>query len=80
MINDTRTAIKVGNSVAVTLPREFVKPGEKLELVQQGNAITITPKKERTNIRAATNEEVAKKFAELERRYGKLYDDLAQIP
>lgn len=80
MINDARTAIKVGNSVAVTLPRGFVKPGEKLELVRQAESITITPKKRQTTVRAATNEEVAKKFAELERRYGKLYDDLARIP
>ncbi len=36
------SAFKTGNSVAVRLPKDFgIKPGEKLELVQNGPTIQI---------------------------------------
>lgn len=79
MITDTRTAIQVGNSMAVTLPPGFVKVGEKLQLHIQEDVITIRPTKTSQQKRFATNDEVAQKFEELERRYGKLYNDLAHI-
>jgi virulence-associated protein VagC len=74
-----RTAIRVGNSVAVTLPNDFVEAGDKLEIVRYDGEITVRPSRI-SRRRTATNEEVYLKFQELEKRYGKLYDDLARIP
>jgi len=74
-----RTAIKVGNSVAVTLPNDFVEAGDKLEIVRYEGEVIVRPFRQ-TRLRIATNEEVYQKFQELEKRYGKLYDDLARIP
>ena len=74
-----RTAIKVGNSVAVTLPNDFVEVGDKLEIVRYDGEVIVRPFRQ-MRLRIATNEEVYQKFQELEKRYGKLYDDLARIP
>ena len=74
-----RTAIKVGNSVAVTLPNDFVEVGDKLEIVRYDGEVIVRPFRQ-MRLRIATNEEVYQKFQELEKRYGKLYDDLARFP
>lgn len=79
-MTETRTVIQVGNSVAVTLPPKFVRAGEKVAVSQHGDALTVRPLRAERKLRVATNNEVARKFKELERRYGKLYDDLARIP
>ncbi len=46
----TRKAIKVGNSVAVTLPEEFmksnrIKPGDAMELDVHGDMMYVSSKK-----------------------------------
>lgn len=75
----TRTAIRVGNSIAVTLPQGFIEPGKRLSVTQFQDSIVIKPVLTSNLKRTATNEEVANKFQELEKRYGKLYEDLAHI-
>lgn len=75
----TRTAIRVGNSIAVTLPQDFIEPGKMLSVTQFQDSIVIKPILTSDLKRTATNEEVAQKFADLEQRYGKLYEDLAHI-
>lgn len=79
MIIDIRTAIKVGNSTAVTLPPAFIQPGKKIQISQQDGSLVLRPMETVQRERTATNEEVLEKFQELEHRYGKLYNDLAHV-
>ena len=76
----TRTAITVGNSVAVTMPPGFIKAGEKIHVARYKDVVTLRPVRQSQNVRFATNDEVMEKFKELEKRYGKLYDNLAHMP
>lgn len=80
MNGSLRTAITVGNSVAVTMPPDFIKPGEKVHVSRYKDVVTLRPARGTTSIRFATDKEVLEKFKELEKRYGKLYDDLAHMP
>jgi antitoxin component of MazEF toxin-antitoxin module len=81
-----RRVVNIGNSLGVTFPREFVKKNR----IKAGTSVIAkafdgeikfwVDKEAAQRQREATDVEVAEKFAELERRYGKLYDDLARIP
>lgn len=81
-----RRVVTIGNSLGVTFPREFVKKNR----IKAGTSVVAkafdgeikfwVDKEAMRGQREATDAEVAKKFQELEKRYGKLYDDLARIP
>ena len=81
-----RTVIQVGNSLGVTFPREFVKKnrikaGHKVVAEAANGEIKFGVGQDMVATgREATDMEVVKKFQELQKRYGKLYDDLARIP
>lgn len=80
----TRKVIKVGNSLAVTIPQEIVKEyhlkaGDEPQTYCDGDTFVIILPTKNVHRRTATNEEVASKFQELEKRYGKLYQDLAGV-
>lgn len=78
--------IKVGNSLAVTIPKEIVKkyglkPGDKVQTYCYDDlfVIRLNNKKGRLRSITKTNDELTSKLHELERRYGELYQDLADM-
>ena len=77
--------LKVGNSLGVTLPSEFVaknkiKPGSKIAITHSNGSITYSTKVlEPTKYEAVTDEEFLKAVKSVESRYGKALKDLANL-
>lgn len=76
--------IKVGNSLAVTIPKEIVKeyglkPGDKIQTYCYDDVFVIRLNNKKGRLRSITNDELTSKLHELERRYGELYQDLADM-
>lgn len=77
--------IKVGNSLAITIPNAIVKkyglkPGDKVQTYCYDDVFVIRLNNKKDNrLRSFTNDELTSKLHELERHYGELYQDLADI-
>lgn len=76
--------LKVGNSLAVTIPKEIVKKyglkaGDKVQTYCYDDIFVIRLNNKKNRLRSITNDELTSKLHELERRYGELYKDLADI-
>lgn len=76
--------IKVGNSLAVTIPKEIVnkyglKAGDKVQTYCYDDVFVIRLNNKKGRLKSITNDELTSKLHELERRYGELYQDLADM-
>ena len=77
--------IKVGNSLAVTIPKEIVKKyglkaGDKIQTYCYDGIFVIRLNNKNGNrLKPITNDELTSKLNELEKRYGGLYQDLADM-
>lgn len=76
--------IKVGNSLAVTIPKEIVKKyglkaGDKVQTYCYDEIFVIRLNNKEGRLRSITNDELTSKLHELERRYRELYQDLVDM-
>ena len=80
-----QSVIKVGNSLGVTLPKEFVvknkvKSGSKVAVVHSNGSITFSSNLPlATKYEAISDPEFFELIKEVESRYGKALDDLAKL-
>ncbi len=81
----TQTVVKIGNSLGVTLPSEFVtknkvKAGAKIAVTHSNGSITYSPRiPKSTHYEAATDDEWFKLIKEVEKNYGNALDELAML-
>lgn len=78
--------LKIGNSLGVTLPREFVvknkiKDGVQISVVHSNGTITFSPKiPKSTSYKAVSDREFFDLVREVDKKYGKALDELANLP
>jgi len=78
--------LKIGNSLGVTLPRGFVvknkiEDGAEISVVHSNGTITYSPKiPKSTDYETASDKEFFKLVKEVDTKYGKALDELANLP
>ncbi len=77
--------LKIGNSLGVTLPREFVvknkiKDGAEISVVHSNGTITFSPKiPKSTEYEVMEDNELFGLIKDVESRYGDMLDELAEL-
>lgn len=80
----TQTVIQVGNSLGVTLPAEFVKKhglkkGSKINTLHTADVVSYSTKTKSTQYIDAKDQEWFDLIKEVESKYGKALDELANL-
>jgi len=78
--------LKIGNSLGVTLPREFViknkiKNGAEISVIHSNGNITFSPKiPKHTSYETVSDKEFFSLVREVDKKYSKALDELANLP
>jgi antitoxin component of MazEF toxin-antitoxin module len=78
--------LKIGNSLGVTLPREFVvknkiRDGIEISVVHSNGTITFSPKiPKNTNYKTVSDKEFFKLAREVDKKYTNALDELSKLP
>lgn len=78
--------LKIGNSLGVTLPKEFtvknkIKSGSKIAVVHSNGEITYSQKiPKKTEYQVVSDREFFKIAGEVDKKYSKALSELANLP
>jgi putative addiction module antidote len=84
--NMLQKVLKIGNSLGVTLPKEFtvknkIKNGSKIAVVHSNGEITFSPKiPKNTDYQTASDKEFSEITNEVDKKYSRALDELANLP